>query len=292
MTLEDAANGDAYFGEREAISLAFIYDGTVVEGTNTSGDDGPYAVSASQSALTSSATATPTIDQVTETIPAAGEPAPGTTTPIGTETVNAEPVSLYQLDVPNPITSGFDSNMTFDVDAVDVLGTLTSGPDFYTFQGTAGDLMNFEVKSAGLTRSAGSAQIENPIDSVLYVYGPTGQLVAWNDDQFEPSDSSIIDQTLPTTGTYTVEVDSFNGKRRMATTSCSFIARSTTTRPKATMWCSTRRARRSRRRSTSPTARPWPTRNCPEPAPSPGRSTFTAGRDRHGPERRRPTRRP
>ena len=39
--------------------------------------------------------------------------------------------------------------------------------------------------------------------------GNDGKLVTWNDDQFEPSDSSIIDQTLPTTGTYTIEVDSY-----------------------------------------------------------------------------------
>ena len=45
-TLEDAASGDASIGERDAIKFAFISDGTVVDGTNTSGDDGPYTVPA------------------------------------------------------------------------------------------------------------------------------------------------------------------------------------------------------------------------------------------------------
>src|SRR5262249_9553196 len=114
-----------------------------------------------------------------------------------------QPVSLYTLSVPNPIPSGFDAGKTFDVAAVDVTGHLGAQPDFYTFQGQAGDLMNFEVMSAGLTR------IAQPFDSGLYGYGPHGNLVAWNDDQFEPSDSAVTDLTLPATGTYTVEVDSY-----------------------------------------------------------------------------------
>ena len=79
-----------------------------------------------------------------------------------------------------------------------------SVPDFYTFQGQAGELMTFEAMSAAVTR------ITDPIDTVLYIYGPNGQLIATNDDQFEPSDSTILDLTLPATGTYTVEVDVFH----------------------------------------------------------------------------------
>ena len=126
-----------------------------------------------------------------------------------TTTVQAQPVSLYQLTVPNPITTGFDAGQTFDVDAVDVLGTLTgTAPNYYTFQGSAGDLMTFEVMSSGLTRLAHS------FDSVIYLYGPDGKggqnvLLTWNDDQFEPSDSAIVDFTLPASGTDTVEVDSY-----------------------------------------------------------------------------------
>ncbi len=212
-TLQELATGQASFGERDAISLAFISDGTVVDGTNHSGDDGPYTVSAS------AAQANP-IYLVSETPPTPSNPTPGTTTTPGTmpTNVSAQPVSLYQLNVPNPVTTGYDAGMNFDVAAVDVLGTLAAGsatttsPDFYTFQATAGSLMSFYVKSAALTR------ITDPIDSVLYLYGPNGQLLTWNDDQFEPSDSSIIDETLPTTGTYTVEVDDYQHATGQAST--------------------------------------------------------------------------
>ena len=95
-----------------------------------------------------------------------------------------------------------------------MLGTLTAaGPDFYTFQGSAGDLMNFMVKSAGLTPAPAGSQPRSrtPSTPSSTSMAPLGHsFVAWNDDQFEPSDSSIIDFTLPATGTYTVEVDSFN----------------------------------------------------------------------------------
>ena len=198
-TLENAADGDAYFGEREAISLAFIYGGTTVEGTNTSGDDGPYTVSAAAAQAGS-------VDLVNEgQLIAAGTPsAPAETLAEPAQTISAQPVSLYQLSVPNSIPSGFDAGKSFDVDAVDVLGHVASGtPNFYTIQAPAGSLMSFETKSADLTR------ITDPIDTVLYVYGPNGALLAWNDDQFEPSDSSILDLTLPAPGTYTVEVDSY-----------------------------------------------------------------------------------
>jgi MBG domain (YGX type)/Bacterial Ig-like domain (group 3) len=142
-------------------------------------------------------------------------------------TVQAQAVNLYALNVPNPVATNLNAGKTFDVAAVDVLGhiggttpvtpapadpkhqgqtlsLMQAVPDFYTFQGQAGDVMNFEVMSAALTR------ISHPIDSVLYVYEPDGKLIAWSDDQFEPSDSSIVDLKLQTTGTYTVEVDSYN----------------------------------------------------------------------------------
>ena len=45
---------------------------------------------------------------------------------------------------------------------------------------------------------------------MIYVYDPTGKLVAWNDDEFEPTDSTIVDLTLQMSGKYTVEVDSYN----------------------------------------------------------------------------------
>ena len=61
--------------------------------------------------------------------------------------------------------------------------------------------MSFQAMSASIT------SITNPVDTVLTIYGPNGKVVATNDDQFEPSDSSIFDLILPATGTYTVEVE-------------------------------------------------------------------------------------
>ena len=143
-------------------------------------------------------------------------------------TVMAQPVSLYDLNVPNPITSGFDAGQTFDVSAVDIDGYIggtqsvtdaggnpiidsktgdaytVSQPNYYTFQGQEGQLMSFQAMSASVTF------IKDPVDTTLTIYGPNGQVVAFNDDQFEPSDSSIFDLTLPLTGTYTVEVGAFH----------------------------------------------------------------------------------
>jgi hypothetical protein len=186
-TLAEAASGQVSIGEREAVKLAFISGGTVVTGTRV---DPTATVPAAPAQSVNLAL-------VTEGQLLGGTPAGAA------QAVSAQPVSLYTLSVPNPIPSGFDAGKTFDVAAVDVTGHLGAQPDFYTFQGQAGDLMNFEVMSAGLTR------IAQPFDSVLYVYGPDGNLVAWNDDQFEPSDSAVTDLTLPATGTYTVEVDSY-----------------------------------------------------------------------------------
>ena len=80
----------------------------------------------------------------------------------------------------------------------------TSVPNYYTFSGTAGQDMSFQVMSASIT------SIKDPFDTTMTIYGPNGQEIAYNDDQFEPSDSSIFDLLLPTTGTYTVEVNCFH----------------------------------------------------------------------------------
>ena len=45
-----------------------------------------------------------------------------TTSPASRRPSIAQPVSLYDLSVPNPITTGFDAGKTFDVSAVDIDG--------------------------------------------------------------------------------------------------------------------------------------------------------------------------
>jgi hypothetical protein len=196
-TLAQAASGGAQLGARDAIALAFIAGGTTVASNATDPDNPSWN------------------GMLQPTVPAA----PQATDPVtlaGVGTVSAQPVSLYTLDVPNPLTTGHDAGKSFDVSAVAIDGyvggteavagtTFTRArPNYYTFRGTAGQVMTFQVMSASIT------SILDPVDTTLTIYGPDGQVIAYNDDQFEPSDSSILDLTLPASGTYTVEVDSFH----------------------------------------------------------------------------------
>jgi hypothetical protein len=134
-------------------------------------------------------------------------------------TLGNAPVSVYalgtlpSLNVPNTIEDPADPDYgkQFVVSAIDVVGNLVPDPvtgkasdDYYSFTGQAGQIMNIQAMSAALTR------IAHPIDTVLYLYDSSGKLRASNDDDFESTDSSIVDYTLPQSGTYTVEVDSFN----------------------------------------------------------------------------------
>ena len=93
--------------------------------------------------------------------------------------------------------------------------------NYYTFQGVAGELMNFEVLSSYLTNNP------KPLDTMVQVYQlntSTGQLSAlpyysspsaFDDDNFESSDSSLVDVKLPSTGTYVVEVSPFSAAQAM-----------------------------------------------------------------------------
>jgi len=136
-------------------------------------------------------------------------------TPAPTSMAAAQPVTLYPMAVPNTIARGFDAGKVFSVAAVDVVGSIQasngmSQSDYYSFQGRAGDLINMQVYSYYLTR------ITDPVDTELSVYDSSGNLVqyysgtAFNDDGFETADASIIDLTLPSTGTYYVKLGSYS----------------------------------------------------------------------------------
>ncbi|MFO0910363.1 MAG: MBG domain-containing protein [Isosphaeraceae bacterium] len=208
-SLANAASGLAQLGARDAITLAFITGGTTVASNATDPTNPSWS------------------GMPSPTVPAQPN-VPGPVALAGLGTVDAQPVSLYSLNVPNTITRGFGATKKFDVSAVNIDGylggsanVLDSGgqpiinpatgkpytvatPNFYTFQGVAGQKMSFQVMSSSIT------SIKNPVDTTLTIFGPDGQQIAFNDDQFEPSDSSIFDLLLPSTGTYTVEVDSFH----------------------------------------------------------------------------------
>ena len=75
-------------------------------------------------------------------------------------------------------------------------------------------MINFQLMSVLLTRSvapAGTAPTDynqGPFDTYLAIYNSSGQVIDYNDDSFQDADSSIIDLTLPTTGTYYAMVTS------------------------------------------------------------------------------------
>ena len=166
-TLEDAIN-DPFFGERESIALAYGEDGSP---TNEQ-TDAHYSIS------------------------------------------SAQPVTLAPLVVPDTDLEGADADKVFDVTAADVVGYLGlnasggSDTDFYSFT-AAGTVINFQLMSAVLTRSlapegtAATNENQGAFDTALTIYDSSGQIIAYDDDSFQDSDSTIIDLTLPGTGTGT-----------------------------------------------------------------------------------------
>ncbi len=126
---------------------------------------------------------------------------------------SAESISLAPLTVPNTDVNlpDVEKGLNFQVAALDVEGTIgpdSTGhalPDYYAFSGQKGDVYTFEIDSQELARLGGV----NTIDSVLTVCDSLGNAIVSNDDQFEGTDSLLLDVTLPATGTYYVKVASF-----------------------------------------------------------------------------------
>ncbi len=160
-TLFDAVN-DPFFGEREAIKLAFGEDGSPTNEQSTAHDS----------------------------------------------MASAQPLVLAPLVVPDTDLEGTNADTVWNVTAADVVGDLglaadgLSETDYYSFTATAGTLINFEVMSVALTRAQG------PFDTALTIFNSAGQVIAYNDDSFQDADSTIIDLTLPYTGTYYAMVTS------------------------------------------------------------------------------------
>ncbi len=174
--------GQLFFGEREAVKIAF-------------GMSDPSAVTATESSL------------------------PTRTVPIGTTNVTAKQLQLATIQVPTTLQKGLNTAQSFFVQATSVTGSIglngtTSENDYYAFQGQAGDLVTIEVSSAALRRYF-SQGVNRTIDSVLRLRDASGQLVqvfgvdAVNDDEFESSDSLLMDVRLPASGWYSIEVDTF-----------------------------------------------------------------------------------
>ena len=171
-TLEDAIN-DPFFGESEAIALSYGENGS------------------------------PTNEQISA----------------HDSMSDAQPISLAPMVVPDTDLEGDNSDKVFDVTAADVVGYLgetdgASNTDYYSFTAQAGTLINFQLMSSLLTRlvapAGASATPENqaPFNTYLVIFNSSGQVIASNDDSFQDFDSSIVDLTLPATGTYYAMVTS------------------------------------------------------------------------------------
>ena len=178
---------DLFFGEREAVKLAFA---------------------GSDSAIT-------TLD---ETHSAGGS---------HNSFASAQTLQLVNMAVPNTLSKGLNAAKSQFVQLKSVIGQIkidastvpgVSESDWYAFSGKAGELVNIDVLSNSLVGRFGSAP-NDYIDSIVRVYSldgsgqpvlvPYHSGVAVNDDQFEPTDSSLIDLVLPANGTYYIEVDTF-----------------------------------------------------------------------------------
>jgi hypothetical protein len=119
--------------------------------------------------------------------------------------------NLPGLVVPNTLLPGEANYGTpFAVRALAVGGhigldttTGRSEDDYYSFDGHAGDYMSFEAISSVL---AGNTQ---PVDTMLTVYDSAGNVLAFDDDELESTDSLIQDFKVPADGRYYVAVDGY-----------------------------------------------------------------------------------
>jgi hypothetical protein len=173
-TLLDAAD-HPYIGAREAIKLAFIQGGTVIDDTQN-----PVAAHASL--------------QTAQSVPLVALRVP-----------NAQTQGFYAGKVFS--VSAIDVVDTIALDPA----THKSQSNFYAFSGRAGDLMSFDVMSQILPRITNPIdsvlRIYDAAGNLLTDYYHTP---AVNDDEFETGDAAILDFTLPADGTYYVEVDTFS----------------------------------------------------------------------------------
>ena len=184
---------DVFFGEREDVVLAFS-----------------FAAPATPSDPRTVAAATPSLFVEQQQTP---------TKPISQ--TSAQPLYPAPLSVPNTEVYGRDAGATFETQAVDVQGSIglvdgQAEQDYYSLTGNAGDVINVNVMSQGITRIDNLGPV-GYIDPVVFLYkvNTDGKLiqVAYNDDVFAASangDASLVDVVLPTSGSYVIKVTSFS----------------------------------------------------------------------------------
>lgn len=121
--------------------------------------------------------------------------------------INLEPLSVPVTYEPPP---GIKRSFEYFVDAVAVTGRIASPleKDHYSFTGQAGELINIELLSGVL-----DMRYQNRFDTRLTLFDSSGDIVdyygtdAINNDEFESTDSLLLDLYLPEDDTYTIRVD-------------------------------------------------------------------------------------
>ncbi|HVK13313.1 MAG TPA: pre-peptidase C-terminal domain-containing protein, partial [Gemmataceae bacterium] len=169
-----AAAGDAFFGERESVKLAFFDTGRVTVETTA-----PHKTMA---------TAQP--------LPMADVYVPNTL--VRTNVSGQTLATQFNAQAANVVGS-------IQIDPA----TLASENDYYRFDATAGDFVTIEILSRTLARVTSGIdsilRVYNAAGQPVDYYG----MPAVADDHFENQDAVLIDLLLPQTGTYYIEVDTF-----------------------------------------------------------------------------------
>jgi Ca2+-binding RTX toxin-like protein len=167
-TLADASS-DQFFGEREAIKLAFANSGTTVGEQLTLHDAIANAQSLTLAGLTTPNTLVSGLNWGLD-------------------------FSVSAVDVTGSIglTSGGISE-----------------DDYYSFSGQAGDLINLEIYSRSMARIGNPIdsvlRVYDSLGNLVAYYSSLAQ----NDDSLETQDSRLMDLVLPTSGTFYIQVDTF-----------------------------------------------------------------------------------
>jgi hypothetical protein len=142
---------------------------------------------------------------------------PGIKTPLMPQTMSFEPIA-----VPNTMIGHADGPLfgmpTYSVRVDSIEGTLSPDPDaplgspvltdYYKFTGAKDEIVTIEVMSAML--SWRFADITDPVVFLLDSAGLPVGTYFMNDDEYESTDSMLLDIALPYSGTYFIEVGPFD----------------------------------------------------------------------------------
>jgi len=126
--------------------------------------------------------------------------------------VSAQALTLPTYPMPNTAVLGdqnYGMNLFADAEVVTASIGAPGQLDFYSFAGTAGDIINAEVISLVPNRYGETTGPSN-VDATITLLMPNGVSQvpgpSFNDDEFESFDAALIDVVLPVTGTYYVRI--------------------------------------------------------------------------------------